>query len=45
LHHFDLKDIGQLLATIHAHRPDLDMPTIQGGKAASGRGEGASKPK
>jgi len=38
LHHFDLSDINKLLTVIHAHRPDLDMPTVQGGKAASRRG-------
>ncbi len=38
LRHFDLDDISQLLTAIHAHRPDLDIPTIQGGKASRRRG-------
>jgi len=35
LRHFDLRDIAQLLAAIRASRPDLDIPTIQIGKAAT----------
>jgi hypothetical protein len=38
LRHFDLNDIGQLLTAIHAHRPDLDIPTIQSGGASRRRG-------
>jgi hypothetical protein len=38
LRHFDLNDINQLLAVIHAHRPDLDIPTIQCGNAVNHRG-------
>jgi hypothetical protein len=38
LRHFDVHDISQLLTALHAHRPDLDIPTIQGGKAARHRG-------
>jgi len=38
LRHFDLKDISQLLTAIHAHRPDLDIPTIQSGRASRRRG-------
>lgn len=34
LRHFDLKDIDQLLTAIRTCRPDLDVPTIQVGKAA-----------
>ena len=42
LRHFDLRDISQLLTAIHCHRPDLDIPTVQGGKADSVRGKGIS---
>lgn len=37
LRHFDLKDINQLLATIRTCRSDLDIPTIQVGKASRRR--------
>jgi hypothetical protein len=38
LRHFDLNDISQLLTALHAHRPDLDIPTIQSGNATRRRG-------
>jgi hypothetical protein len=35
LRHFELKDIDQLLTTIHERRPDLDVPRIRASNAAS----------